>query len=224
MAKLQKLIVIGAGGFGSEVAWAAENCNARSPKFEIVGFADDNPAKIGGTYYGYPVLGSLEDMDRKFDEKPGFLCAIGNNRHRVRVVERALRLGWSPVTVIDPSVIVGKVAKVGLGTYVGAGTIISIHSSVGDHVIINHCCSIGHDSKLEDFVQVSPGGRVSGACVLKRGATMASNAALAPRVVVGEFATVGACSFAVCNVPAGATVVGSPARTMLRAGDRPPSR
>ena len=84
MANLQKLIVIGAAASAREVAWAAENCNAHLPTYEILGFVDDNAAKTGTTFYGYQVLGKPEDVDHKFSEKPGFLCAIGNNRHRAR--------------------------------------------------------------------------------------------------------------------------------------------
>lgn len=216
MAKLLNLVVIGAGGFGPEIVWAAENTNSRSEAFKILGFCDDNPEKKGQQLYGYPVLGTPEEAAAKFAEKPCFLCAIGNNDNRAKAVKRALALGWTPVSVVDPSVVVSKTVKIGNGTYVGAGSILSPQAQLGDYVVVNHHCSIGHDSRLADFVQISPGARVSGGCILEIGATLGSNAALAPKVKVGAHAMVGACSFAVQDVPAGATVIGNPARVLMR--------
>jgi sugar O-acyltransferase (sialic acid O-acetyltransferase NeuD family) len=220
MPDLKKLIIVGAGGFGPEFIWVAENLNAHNPTYEILGFCDDDPKKKGKPLYGYSVLGKSEEVNQELPLKPYFLCAIGNNKHRMQMVERVMALGWQPATLVDPSVIVAKGVSVGVGSYVGAGSILSPDSQLGNFVIVNHGCSIGHNSRLEDFVQVSPGGRISGGCVLKRAATLGSNAAIAPKVLVGTFATVGACSFAMMDVPEGATVVGNPARVMFRSAVR----
>ncbi len=90
MTNLQKLIVIGAGGFGPEIVWAAENMNGRFPTFDILGFCDDAADKKGRNLYGYRVLGTPEEVDRNWEIKPGFVCAIGNNSKRAMVVERVI--------------------------------------------------------------------------------------------------------------------------------------
>ena len=211
-----KLMVIGAGGFGQEVIWAAKCFNCIHPMYDIVGYCDDDPTKRGRTVYGYPVLGALEEVDRELSPKPAFVCAVGRNADRKKVVGRALALGWVPVTIIDPTVVVAEGVTVGGGSYVGAGSILSPEARIGSHVIINHACSIGHNSVLEDFVQVSPGGRVSGACRLKEGSMLASNAVLAPGVTLGAFSTLGACSFAMRDIDDHVTAVGNPARIIAR--------
>lgn len=216
MTQRRKLIVVGAGGFGQEVIWAARNFNSVHPTYDICGYCDDDPAKKGETIYGYQVLGRPEDVNATLPSKPCFVCAIGSNRKRCQMVQRLLSLGWIPVTIIDPSVIVAEGVVVAVGTYIGAGSILSPSARIGSHVIINHNCSIGHHSVLGDFAQVSPGGRVSGFSVLKEGATLGSNAAVAPGKSVGRYATLGACSFAVTNVPDGATAIGIPARVTMR--------
>jgi sugar O-acyltransferase (sialic acid O-acetyltransferase NeuD family) len=209
-------VVVGAGGLGQEVVWAARNVNEVKLTYEILGFCDDDPAKKGTTYYGCRVAGTPEELDRGLEVKPRFLCAIGENATRAAVVARLKALGWSAASVIDPSVIVGDGVKVDLGTYVGAGSILSPNARVGSHVIINHHCSIGHDSVLDDFVQVSPGGRVSGGCHLVEGATLGSNAVVAPGRSVGRYSTLGACSFALVDVPDHVMALGNPARVFRR--------
>lgn len=215
MTYRKQFVVIGAGGFGQEVIWAARNVNTKHPTFDIIGYCDDDRSKAGQEIYGQHVLGSVEEVDGTMSVKPAFVCAIGNNAQRAEVVRRAVKLGWIPVTVIDPSVIVAEGVTVGEGTYVGAGTTLSPYATIGDHVIINHQCSIGHNSVLENFVQVSPGGRVSGGSVLKEGAFLASNAVVAPGRSVGRYATVGACSFAMTDIPDAVTAIGIPARITM---------
>lgn len=216
MTERRKLIVVGAGGFGQEVIWAAKNFNAVHPTYDVLGYCDDDPDKKGEAIYGYQVLGSPQEADAGMREKPCFVCAIGSNMERSHTVRHVLALGWLPVTIIDPSVIVAEGVTVGDGTYVGAGSILSPYARIGEHVIINHNCSIGHNSVLGGFSQVSPGGRVSGESVLQEGATLGSNAVVAPGKTVGRYATIGACSFALTDIPDGATAIGIPARvTML---------
>jgi sugar O-acyltransferase (sialic acid O-acetyltransferase NeuD family) len=216
MGKERRLIILGAGGFGQEIVWAIRNMNAARLQYEVVGYCDDDPAKKGIEIYRTSVLGSPEEVDKSFDEKPNFLCAVGNNLRRAFVVERVLALGWVPVTVIDPSVIIAEGVVVEEGTYIGAGSILSPYAQIGKHVIINHHCSIGHNSEIEDFVQISPGGRVSGGCRIETGALLGSNAVVAPGRIIGRRATLGACSFAMTDVPDDVTAVGTPARVVMR--------
>jgi sugar O-acyltransferase (sialic acid O-acetyltransferase NeuD family) len=154
-------------------------------------------------------------MIAKLKTKPSFACAIGKNEVREKVVSKALAAGWEATTLIDPSVIIADHVTVGAGTYVGAGSILSPYARIGNHVIINHGCSIGHDSILEDFCQVCPGGRISGAAVIRQGAFIGSNSVVAPRVRVGTYSLLGACSFAASNVPDRMTAIGNPARVLM---------
>jgi sugar O-acyltransferase (sialic acid O-acetyltransferase NeuD family) len=216
MTERRKLVVVGAGGFGPEILWAARRVNGVHPTFDLAGFCDDNPAKRGGQLDGLEVLGRPEDVAARFETPPAFVCAVGNNERRAAVVGRLLALGWIPVTVIDPSVHVADRVVVGDGTYVGAGSILSPHCRIGEHVMINHHCSIGHDSLIEAFANLSPGVRVSGECVVGEGAMLGSNAVIAPGKRVGRFATLGASSFALTNVPDRVTAVGVPARVVVR--------
>jgi sugar O-acyltransferase (sialic acid O-acetyltransferase NeuD family) len=213
---VDKLIVIGAGGLGQEVLWAARRLNAYRPVFDIVGFCDDDPTKSGQLWLGYRVLGTPEEVAAAGLTSVVFVCGIGSNGTREAVVGRAHTLGWTPGVVVDPSVIVADGAAVGPGTYIGAGSILSPNAKVGAHVIVNHHCSIGHDSVLEDFVQISPGSRVSGASVIARGAFLGSNAVVAPMRRVGRNAVLAAGSFAMKDVPDGTTAIGVPARTTIR--------
>ncbi|NTV99792.1 MAG: acetyltransferase [Oscillochloris sp.] len=216
MQQRRPFIVVGCGGFGKEVLWSAKKLDAIHSTYEILGYCDDDLAKKGQIVYGYPVLGSPEQVDADRSEKPCFVCSIGNNPVRARVVARMLALGWTPVTIIDPSVIVAEDVTIGVGTYVGEYSILCPNARIGNHVIVNNLTTIGHDAVLGDFAQISPGARVSGGSVVDEGATLGSNAVIVQYKRVGRYATLGACSFAMTNIPDGATAVGNPARITFR--------
>lgn len=40
---MNDLIIIGASGFGHEVAWLVERINKVNPAWKLLGFIDDNP-------------------------------------------------------------------------------------------------------------------------------------------------------------------------------------
>jgi len=216
VAGLEKLVIVGAGGLGAEVAAAVKNMNADQPTYELLGFCDDDSQKKGTTVDGIPVLGSPEEVERTLGNRLGYLCAIGSNRARMALVGRLSALGWEGSRVIDPSVVRAASARIGPGSYVAPGTVLSPFVEIGSHVIVNFNCSITHNVVLESHSQVAPGGRISGFGILRTGAFVASNGVVAPGVTVGRWATLGACSFAMKDVKDGVTAVGVPARVVFR--------
>ena len=63
---MRNLFIVGAGGFGREAVWTLERINAsqQQPIWNIIGFADDDPAKASGNFEGYPLLGSVETASK----------------------------------------------------------------------------------------------------------------------------------------------------------------
>lgn len=217
MAK-EKLIIVGTGGLGREVLWAARRAQDQVPKCpDIIGFTADDLPKGDQVIDGLPFLGLIGQGLTKTKLIPThFICAIGNNLSRQRVSGLLESMGLIPFTVIDPSVILGPGIAVGPGSYVGAGSILSPSSSLGRHIIINHGTSIGHDSNLGDFSQACPGTRVSGAAIVGEGVLLGSNSVIAPMVSIGAWSILGASSLANRNLPPGVTALGVPAKIVFQ--------
>jgi Undecaprenyl-phosphate glucose phosphotransferase len=57
----QRILVVGAGALGREIT--AKIQAHREIGFEVVGFLDDDPRKVGSTICGVPVLGTLRQTD-----------------------------------------------------------------------------------------------------------------------------------------------------------------
>jgi len=216
----ERVILVGFGRFGREVLWASRRAQALSQNWtaEFVGFTDLPSPDQESVVDGLPYLGveRAEILDGRADTPTHFICAIGDNKRRKKACEFCEDLGLIPFTVVDPSVIVAPEVTIGAGTYVGAGSILSPGAKLGRHVIINHGCSIGHDSDLGDFSQACPGARISGWVRAEEGAMLGSNCVAAPRVQIGAWATLGASSFANRSIPPGASAIGVPIQFLFR--------
>ena len=111
---MNKLIIIGAGGLGREVAWLVERINKVSPTWELLGFIDDNIEIQGKEFNGYKVMGTVNDAC-KF-ENTYFVCAVGNAKARKSIVERIPNAKFA--TLIDPTVEKSDYVEIGEGSII----------------------------------------------------------------------------------------------------------
>ena len=57
--------------------------------------------------------------------------------------------------------------EIGEGTIICAGSIITTNVIIGDHVIVNLDCTIGHDDIIRDFATLYPSVNVSGNVIIE---------------------------------------------------------
>ena len=81
---MKDIVIIGAGGFGREVAWLIERINNESPTWKIKGFIDDNEQLWGKQEDNYKVLGGTDYL-KKCGEIYA-VCAVGSASVRKRIV------------------------------------------------------------------------------------------------------------------------------------------
>lgn len=221
-SQTRTLVVVGAGGLGTEFTWVAQEINAAAERngaarqpWQILGYTDDAAEKRGKQLGRYLVHGTIKETAEKLaGQDVAFAVAVGDNYTRETLARAAEAAGWCPATLVHPSVILADDARIGAGTYIAPGCVICPSAQVGNHVVINTHVSVGHDSVLEDYSQICPGARISGGCRIGKHAFLGSNASLTPGVAVGCGAVVGANSHAVRTVAPGMTVIGCPARVV----------
>ena len=202
---MRDLFIVGAGGFGREAVWTVERINKASqqPMWNVIGFADDDPAKAEGNFEGYPMLGSCEKASQDYPGASVFV-AIGDNAIREKIY-RQLR-GHDFPALIDPSAQVSPTTEFKHGTYIACEAVVSVGTDIGKFVIINARAGVGHDSKVGDFCNVCPGVSLSGHTALEDHVFMGTNSCTAPGMKVGKGATVCCGTPVLKNVDAGTTL------------------
>ena len=214
---MQQIAVYGGGGFGREAAWLIEACNEAEPRFDLVGFIDDDPSLHGSVVNGLQVF-SLEDAAKRFPDAL-LVAATGSGRAREMLVDRAVAHGFRFASLIHPRVEHSRLVEIGEGTVICAGSIVTVNVRLGRHVQINPGCSISHDSQLDDYASLAPGVHIAGFVHLGRRAYVGAGAVIingtaAEPLIVGEDAVIGAGACVTKPVAAGVTVVGVPAKPL----------
>lgn len=207
---MKDLYIIGAGGFGREVAWCVERINDVSPTWNLKGFIDDNEELWGKQEDGCPVLGGLDYLKKQKDVYS--VCAVGNAQIRKKIIDKLANGSIRFATLIDPSVILSKRVSIGEGTIICAGTIMTVDISIGNHVIINLDCTLGHDDVIEDYVTIYPSVNVSGNVSVGKCVELGTGTQIIQGKVIVPDTIIGAGAIVVKDIQEKGTYVGCPTK------------
>ncbi len=210
---LKDLYIIGAGGFGREVAWLVERINAVKQTWNLKGFMDSD-SSLHGTIVGkYKVHGHelmLNDMEDVYA-----VAAVGNAKARKRVVEE---LTCKFATLIDPSVCLSDTVSIGEGSIICAGCILTVDIIIGSHNIIDLDCTIGHDAKTEEFVTFYPSVNISGQVEVGSCCEFGTGSQIIQGVSVCSGSIIGAGAVVVKDIIESGTYIGIPSRKIMSPG------
>lgn len=211
---MQKVVILGAGGFAREVLWVFREANEINQQWEALGFIDENPENQGKAICDLPVLGSFEWFKTVDKSNIKVICGTGSPRTKQHLAEKAESLGLEFCSVIHPNVRMSEYVEIGKGTVITAGNIITTQVKIGNHVSLNLDCTIGHDDVIEDYCNIAPGAHISGNVTLKEGVNFGTGAVILQGVTVGKWSIIGAGAAVINDIPDNVTAVGVPAKVI----------
>ncbi|MCA0321957.1 MAG: acetyltransferase [Actinobacteria bacterium] len=215
---LERVVVVGASGFGRECLDVLEAMAASGSPVEVVGVVDDGPSELNMERLaarGVAYLGTVDEWLAGDAVTRRYVLGIGSPAVRRRLAARLEGTGARPFTAIHPSAVIGSEVEMGEGPVVCAGAVVSTNVRLGCHVHVNPSATIGHDAMLGDFVSVNPGAVISGEVVIGAETLVGAAATLLQGLSVGEGTIVGAGALVTKCVPAGVTVKGLPGKWAL---------
>lgn len=142
-----KLIIVGAGGHGRcclEIA--------REIYDEIV-FLDDG--LVGRIINDCKVIGCNKDMEELYPTYQNIFIAIGNNKVRSILINKAKELGYNIVSLISNRAVISKYACIKEGIVIFPGAIIEPNSTIGIGSIICANSVINHDAYIDDYCLIN---------------------------------------------------------------------
>ncbi len=203
---MEKLILIGAGGYAKSVIDSIDYFN-----YELVGFVDEFSKEA--EHLGIPILAkSVEALEEP--QKYVYFIAIGNNERRKIWYDRLVAMKLRIINVVDRSAIVSPRATIGTGCFVGKMAIINSKAVVGNDCVINTRALVEHGCKVCDHVNLSTNTVINGDVEIGTGSFIGSCSVTIGQLTIGNWSTVGAGAVVTKPVGDGVTVAGVPARVI----------
>lgn len=214
---MKKLAIFGTSGFSKEVLDIAMDQNYK----EIVFLTHDE--NIKGEVLGFPIQNE-KNITTLAGNGYVFAIAAGSGDIREKIYKKYPDLTYP--NLIHSSVTFGyqmeSIFAQAKGLIFAAGVRITTACTFGDFIVLNLNATIGHDSRLDDFVSVMPGANISGNVHLCYGSYVGTGATVLQgkdeisKLQIGNKAIVGAGSVVVKAVVENTVVVGAPAKELKR--------
>lgn len=207
---MKKIAIFGAGGFGREVKMLIDQINEKEKLYDLIGFYDEKVYEQ--PINGLPYLGGLDELNQT-DFSISIAIAIGDPNTKRKVIERISNTYIDFPNLIHPSVLVGKDhVLVGKGNIICSGTILTVNICLGDFIILNLMCTVGHDTTIGSYSSFMPSVNISGEVNIAEGVYVGTGAKIINLLTIGENTIVGAGAVVSKDLPPYCTAVGIPAK------------
>ena len=199
---MKKLTIIGAGGLGHELKAMITNIDG----YEFEGFYDDE-------VIDKEVIGNIAELNNR-QELLDVVIAIGSPVIKAGIFNKLSNNHISFPTVIHHKAYLGDhdSIDIGYGSIITPGCALTNEIKIGNHVLVNLNCTIGHEVSIGDFSSIMPGANISGNVKIGKKVLVGSGAQILQGLTIGDMAVIGAGSVVTKNVPDNTIVKGVPAK------------
>jgi sugar O-acyltransferase (sialic acid O-acetyltransferase NeuD family) len=209
----QKLLIVGAGSVGKFIAY---NCEHFLQSYEIIGFLDDDPQKQQAKIAGYDVIGKMDTLAQYSGKNIALVLGIAFPKVKLKIVEQCAQFDFEFPNLISKHAWISEHVTFGKGCIIYPGVSINYGTQIGDFVVMNMNCAIGHDSKIEDYAALAPGVNLGGHSHLRKGVDMGIGSSTIQNVEIGDFTVVGGQSMIVHSVQPDSKVIGVPGKIIAK--------
>ena len=211
MAKF--LAIIGAGGFGREIAQYSKDINREQNKWDGIFFLDDYISP-GTVIDGITVLGKIESINGDHVEQYNVICGIAKPEIKKQMVKRSQDSGLEFISLIHPETYIAPGVSIGYASVIAPRTVITVNVGIGNHVGINPQCGIGHDVVVGDYSTLYWNVNLSGHVIVKEECELGTKSTILQGITVAKRTIVGAGALVTKHTQEGTTVVGIPAKLL----------
>jgi sugar O-acyltransferase (sialic acid O-acetyltransferase NeuD family) len=190
-----KLAFFGYGGHAREAACQIEQ--------EVTFFVDDK--------YANDVAKPISEFN---PEEYMIIVAVADSKDRADIVAK-LPKETKYFTFIHPSVhIMDDNIQVGVGSFIGANSILTTNIKLGNHALLNRGNHIGHDSVAGDFFSMMPNAVVGGNVTLGDNVYLGSCSNIREKINITSDVLIGMNAAVVKDITESGTYVGVPAKKL----------
>jgi len=188
--QMKNIVIIGAGDLGKEVAWLIEDINKTRPTYLILGFLDDDVSKSQTSFWGYKVLGKIDQLEW-LHSKMSFsaVLAIQDGSVRRKIVESYSQFdNWE--TIIHPTAVIASSSVIGKGCILFPQVTLSVDSRIGSFCLFYIRSTVCNDCIIGNYISLMTGASISEHAEIGDGCVLASGACVYPNTHLGRYSVV----------------------------------
>jgi sugar O-acyltransferase (sialic acid O-acetyltransferase NeuD family) len=218
----QKIVILGIGGTSIDILDTINDINraCAEPKYECVGFLDDDQSNSGRVTCDVKVLGSLSAASQcRSAADAWFINGIGTSSNFWKKEDIIAKTGIPLerfISLVHPSASVSKTSTIGHGTVVFQNVTITSDVRIGHHVVILPNTVVSHNDTIGDYTCVGGGVCVSGLVTIGKACYLGSNCSIRERVKIADYCVIGMGSVVLDDVAEDSVVVGTPAALLRK--------
>ncbi len=204
MLNLKKLVLVGGGGFSSEIAEVAEMTG-----FSVIGYFGDEQTNSTLKYFG-KLDDNLNDPDFEYIFPAyGAVDRLGIEKRsqNLEVISRFL-----VPSLISPKAQISKSAVIAEGVYIAHGAIVNPNADIGKFCIINSNSTIGHNVRIGKNTIISGNVFIGGGCSIGDSSLVGPGVTTLHSIKIGSRVIISLGSVIVRSVPDGKTSVPMPSK------------
>jgi sugar O-acyltransferase (sialic acid O-acetyltransferase NeuD family) len=165
--------------------------------------------------YHLDYLGKESDVINKLKKFDFFAC-VGHNAIREKIHNELSKYLGNPINAIHPSAVISASVKMGDGVMIAANATLNPLVEIGQGVICNTSTSIDHECVIGDFSHIAPGAVLCGNVIVGKGTFVGANSVVRQGIRIGNNVIIGAGTVVIKDIPDNATVIGNPARSLVK--------
>jgi sugar O-acyltransferase (sialic acid O-acetyltransferase NeuD family) len=207
---MKRLAIVGSGDLGQLIAYHASS----DGHYQISGFFDDFQS-IDAYINGYPILGGIKDIFKKYQERAFDEIIIGIGYKHLLMRKNIFELCFNNIPIgkiVHSSAFVDSSCSVGDGSFVLPGCVLDRNVIIESNVLLNTGCVIAHDSKICKHTFLSPCVSVAGFVQIEESCNIGINTTIIDNVIIRSNIQTGGGAVVIKSLERPGLYVGNPAR------------
>ena len=212
--KQNDLIILAAGENAMIAADIVKKNSKIKKEFNILGYLDDNVSILGKKFFGYKVIGKMDEWkNHNAVVTSPFISSPKNNILKyLKCLELSIP-NEKFVNIVHHSVDNTRSIQ-GNGNLIVQTSLIFPKAVIGSHCYISAHVLIGPHTIINDYVNLSNGCSIQGKTEVGQGAYIGANSSIIGGISIGKWSIVGMGSVVIKPVKEYEIVAGNPARVI----------